>query len=82
MNLKELKLAIINKDLEKIISLTNSSLEYKDIEEAKELKAYINIAKKMLEEEKSKLLKDMKNLKKLKEYNQNYQNYNSFNLKD
>jgi len=78
--LKELKLAVINRDLKKLEILSNSSPTFSSIEEAKEINTYIKEAVKILQEEKLKVFKEMEKIKKLKEF-QNKQNKGSFDFK-
>jgi orotate phosphoribosyltransferase len=74
--LKDLKIAVINRDLEKLKKLANKNYEINSIEEANELLKYIIEAKNILEEEKTKLKSGMDEIKKLKKYYEN----NSDNL--
>ena len=67
--LKELKLAVINRDLEKLKELSQKTPFFSSIEEAKELNSYIQEAIKILKEEKLKTFKEMEKIKKLKEFN-------------
>ena len=67
--LKELKLAVINRDLEKLKELSQKTPSFSSIEEAKELNSYIQEAIKILKEEKLKTFKEMEKIKKLKEFN-------------
>ena len=67
--IKELKIAIINKDLEKLKKLSKFSFSFNDIKEAKEALALIKQATIILEEEKENLLHQMKQIKKLQKFN-------------
>lgn len=67
-DLNELKLAVINEDFEKLRELSNKKPSFSSIEEAKEILGYINLATKILENKKKKLLADMNQLKKIKNY--------------
>jgi len=78
--LKELKLAVINRDLKKLEILSNYSPTFSSIDEAKEINSYLQEAVKILKEEKLKVFKEMQKIKKLKEF-QNNQNKGNFNFK-
>lgn len=78
--LKELKLAVINRDLKKLETLSNYSPTFSSIDEAKEINSYLQEAVKILKEEKLKVFKEMQKIKKLKEF-QNNQNKGNFNFK-
>ena len=78
--LKELKLAVINRDLKKLNELSFKNPSFSSIEEAKELNNYIKEAIKILKEEKFKIFKEMEQIKKLKEFNSKKGN-GSFNFK-
>ena len=66
--LNNLKAAVINRDLKKIEQIIKKEPVFENIEEAKEIQAYIKEAVKLFEEEKNKLLKDMKKIKQIKNY--------------
>ena len=66
--LKDLKIAVINRDLEKLKRLANRNYEVSSIEEANELLRYVVEAKNILEEEKLKLKNQMNEIKKLKKF--------------
>ena len=69
MLVKELKLAVINRDIEKLKELSKRTPSFSSIEEAKELNSYIQEAIKILKEEKLKTFKEMEKIKKLKKFN-------------
>jgi len=66
--LDELKSAVINRDLNRLIELSESEPLFDSIDEAKEILSYIDLAKKILEEEKENLQKEMTKIKNLKKY--------------
>jgi len=78
--LKELKLAVINKDLKKLEELSKKNPFFSSIKEAKEFLGYLYEAIKILEKSKNKLSNDMKEIKKLQKFYLNNSN-DSFNLK-
>ena len=78
--IKELKIAITNKDLEKLKELSNSSFSFKNIKEAKEALALIKQAISILQKEKEALSFQMKQIKKLQKFNNNKEN-KSFDFK-
>ncbi|EDM24497.1 hypothetical protein FE773_08050 [Caminibacter mediatlanticus TB-2] len=77
--LKELKIAVINNDLEKLEKLSNTSFEVSSIKEANEMLNYLVEAKKIIEKEKEELSSKMSEIKKLKNfYNTNSKNNLNF----
>ena len=66
--LNELKVAVINRDLEKLKSIAYKEPSYSSVKEAQEILSYIEMAKEILKEEKLKTFKEMQEIKKLKEY--------------
>ncbi len=66
--LKDLKIAVINKDFDKLKKISEMNPEFNSIEEANEMLKYIIEAKRILEEEKSSLSLDMKEIQKLKNF--------------
>jgi 5-keto 4-deoxyuronate isomerase len=78
--LNELKLAVINKDTEKLRELSKKDITFSSIEEAKEINSYIQLAVEILEKEKQKLSIEMNKIKKLKQFNLSNEN-SLFNLK-
>ena len=78
--IKELKIAIINKDLEKLKELSSTSFSFKNIKEAKEALALIKEAISILQKEKETLSNQMKQIKKLQNFNSNKEN-KSFDFK-
>jgi len=66
--LDELKSAVINRDLNRLMELSKREPFFNSIDEAKEILSYINLAKKILEEEKEKINKEMNKLKNIKKY--------------
>ena len=66
--LKELKIAVVNKDLEKLEKLSLAEPSFSSIDEAKEILKYIQEAKNILQEEKSKLSSNMQEIKKLQKF--------------
>ncbi len=69
-SLKDIKIAVINEDLEKLKELSKKEPFFSSLDEAKEILSYIDLAKKMLKKEKLKLFKEMQEIKKLKQFNQ------------
>ena len=69
-SLNEIKIAVINEDLEKLKELSKKEPSFSSIDEAKEIIKYINLAKKILKDEKLQLFKKMQEIKKLKKFNQ------------
>ncbi|NPA11086.1 MAG: hypothetical protein GXO62_02465 [Epsilonproteobacteria bacterium] len=67
-NLNEIKLAVINKNIQKLLKLADCTPQYKSVEEAKELLKYIDLAKLLIKEEKLKVFKEMEEIKKLKKF--------------
>jgi predicted transcriptional regulator len=79
MDLKELKVAVINHDIKKLEELSREDAFYKDITEAKEMLVYIRKAIEMLLKEKTKTLQKMQEIKKLQKFTkQNTQNICDF----
>jgi len=66
--LDELKSAVINRDLNRLMELSKREPFFNSIDEAKEILSYINLAKKILEEEKQNINKEMNKLKNIKKY--------------
>ena len=66
--LNDLKIAVINRDLETLKKLSSFEPDFKSIEEANEMLKYIVEAKKILEEEKKKLSSEMQDIKKFKSF--------------
>jgi len=67
-SLNELKIAVINKDLEKIEKLSQKEPECSSLEEMKEMVYFLQKASELLMNEKNKLSNEMDKLKKLKNY--------------
>ena len=74
--IKELKIAVINKDLEKLKELSNSSFSFKNIQEAKEALVLIKQATSILQKEKEILSHQMNQIKKLQKFNSNKESKN------
>jgi hypothetical protein len=66
--LNDLKVAVINKDIEKLKKLSDVSPGFSSVEEANEILNYIIEAKKILENEKASLSSQMKDIKKLQKF--------------
>jgi len=66
--LNELKSAVINRDLNRLMEFSVKEPIFNSIDEAKEILSYIDLAKKILEEEKENLHKEMSKIKNLKKY--------------
>ncbi len=75
MLVKELKIAFINKDIEKLKELSKQTPNISSIEEAKELKALIKEINLFLTQEKNKILKDMQEIKKLKKFHKEIKSF-------
>jgi len=74
--LKELKVAVINEDIEKLKSLLDKDITFSSLDEAKEINSYIKQAINLLTRKKKEVFKEMQQIKKLKKFNS--QNQNSF----
>jgi len=68
--LKELKIAVINKDIKRIEKLADMSVSFNSLEEAEEINAYLKKAVELLKEEKTKLSSEMKKIKNLQKFTQ------------
>ncbi len=68
--LNELKVAVINRDFDKLEKLSKEKAVFNSIEEAKEIQAYMNEAVKLLQKEKNKLSLEMRKIKNLQKFNQ------------
>ena len=66
--LNELKLAVIEKDLDKLKELSFKTPVFSSIEEAKEMSGYIKKATEILIAEKDKIFKEMQKIKKLQKF--------------
>jgi len=66
--LDELKSAVINRDLEKLVEFSKKEPIFNSIDEAKEILSYLNLAKKILEKEKENLQTEMTKIKNIKQY--------------
>ena len=75
VSLKELKIAFINKDINKLEELSKKTPNFASIEEAKEFLALISQINSFLQKEKIKILEEMNKIKKLKEFNKNQKNF-------
>ena len=69
-SLNEIKLAVINENVEKLQQISNKEPCFSSIDEAKEILNYINLAKEIIKKEKLRLFKNMQEIKKLKKFNQ------------
>ncbi|MEO1924365.1 MAG: hypothetical protein ABGX25_07625 [Nautiliaceae bacterium] len=78
-SLNELKLAIINNDIGKIIEISNKEPAFSSTEEAQEILSFINKANEILKKEKLKIFKNMQEVKKLQKYYQEAKK-DSFNI--
>jgi 5-keto 4-deoxyuronate isomerase len=67
--LNRLKVAVINKDIEKLKELVKEDISFSSIDEAKEINSYINMAIEILKKEKNKLSLEMQKIKKLQKFN-------------
>jgi len=72
--LKELKVAVINEDFEKLQKISKKVPFFSSIEEAKEINFYINQAINLLQNKKNKISKEMQKIKKLQKFNQMQKN--------
>jgi len=66
--LSDLRLAVINRDLKKLEYLASKEVEYENIEEAKEINAYLKAAIEILKEEKNNVSLEMQKVKNLKKF--------------
>jgi altronate dehydratase len=78
--LNEIKLAVINRDLEKLKEISIKKPLFSSIQEAQEIESYIKKAIEILNEEKSKISKEMREIKKLQKF-QTQKNSSSFDFK-
>ncbi len=78
--LNELKIAVINRDLEKLEKLSNQMPEITSIKEANELLNYLVEAKRIIENEKDNLRNSMNEIKKIKKF-YDANSFSKFNLK-
>lgn len=67
-SLNDIKIAVINEDLDKLEQLSDKEPFFSSIEEAKEILNYMNLAKEILKKEKLKVFKEMQEIKKLKKF--------------
>ena len=67
-SLNDIKIAVINEDIEKLEEFSKKEPSFSSVEEAKEILNYINLAKDILKKEKLKLFKEMQEIKKLKKF--------------
>jgi len=74
--LRELKVAVINEDIEKLKSLLDKDITFSSLDEAKEINSYIQQAVNLLTRKKNEVFKEMQKIKQLKKFNT--QNQNSF----
>ena len=80
-SLNEIKIAVINEDLEKLEEISKKEPSFSSVDEAKEILNYINLAKEILKKEKVKLFKQMQEIKKLKKFHiQNRENGVNFKI--
>ena len=80
--INSLKIAIINNDLEKIELYSKREIPtFSSISEAKEALSLVNQAKKILEDKKNILAKQMQALKQAKKYSNQYTNTSTTNWK-
>ena len=66
--LNELKIAVINHNIDKLKKMSEMKPEFESVEEANEMLKYIIEAKKILEKEKNGIFCDMKEIQKLKKF--------------
>jgi len=78
--LRELKIAVINEDIEKLKSLLDKDISYSSLDEAKEINSYIKQAVNLLTRKKNEIFKEMQQIKKLKKFKVN-ENRNYFDFK-
>jgi propanediol dehydratase large subunit len=68
--LNELKVAVINEDIKKLEKIIDKTPEFSSVEEAKEIRAFMDKAVKLLQKEKNKLSSEMQKIKKLQTFYQ------------
>jgi len=78
--LNEIKLAVINRDLEKLKEISTKSPKFSSIKEAQEIESFIKKAIEILNEEKNKISKEMREIKKLQKF-QTQKNSSTFDFK-
>jgi hypothetical protein len=80
--LNELKIAVINEDIDKLQKLIDTAPEYDTLQEAQEIVAFLQQAIKLLQKEKNKLSVEMQKIKKLQKFNnEQMKNKQTFNFK-
>jgi 5-keto 4-deoxyuronate isomerase len=67
--LDELKIAVINEDINKLKELVKKDISFSSVDEAKEINSYIQMAINLLQKEKEKLSIEMQKIKKLQKFN-------------
>ncbi len=66
--LKELKIAVINEDMDKLKNLSEKTPVFSSVDEAKEIDSFIKKAVIILNNKKESLTQDMVKIKKMKNY--------------
>jgi hypothetical protein len=80
--LNELKIAVINGDIDKLQKLIDTAPEYETIEEAQEIVSFMHEAIKLLQKEKNRLSIEMQKIKKLQKFNnEQMKDKQTFNFK-
>ena len=80
--LNELKVAVINEDIDKLKKLIDITPEYEDFDEAQEIVSFMKQAIKILQREKDRLSLEMQKIKKLQKFNEDHlKNRETFNFK-
>jgi hypothetical protein len=80
--LNELKVAVINEDIDKLKKLIDITPEYEDFDEAQEIVSFMKQAIKILQREKNRLSLEMQKIKKLQKFNEEQlKNRETFNFK-
>jgi hypothetical protein len=80
--LNELKVAVINEDIDKLQKLIDITPEYETIEEAREIVSFMREAIKLLQKEKNRLSIEMQKIKKLQKFNnEQLKDKQTFNFK-
>jgi len=80
--LNDLKIAVVNKDINRLEKLIDITPEYDSIEEAQEIVAFLKEAISILQKEKNKLSIEMQKIKNLQKFNkEQMKDKQTFNFK-
>jgi hypothetical protein len=79
--LNELKIAVINEDIDKLQKLIDTAPEYNTLQEAQEIVAFLQQAVKFLQKEKNRLSAEMQKIKNLQKFNTQKKEKKTFDFK-